>query len=143
MDFSLAPGVFFRGFSPKEEKKIKDAIKKIRKTEPGKDILQKVIDRAKQGDDVYIDRGKIPRSLNPPINVVYINPDFDKRVRTDKGMELFDIERQLAHELGHLGLNEGDQDNAHTDDFMNMVEAAENPIAMALRRGKRLDYGYY
>jgi RHS repeat-associated protein len=160
LDFTWQPGVKFVGFTPSEEKKIKDFLRepylpgnkgKFPKREQLLDDLREV---GKTKPIKIVSSPEPPQAINAPWEGqdIFINPKFPKKVRVkDKdgniGFEPFDIPRQLAHELGHItGIIDDYDPRRHIDDGgngMQMIRLTENPVMVEGGRGERLDYGYY
>jgi|GEM_PF-5430060 hypothetical protein len=93
-----------------------------------------------------------PSALIHDKGVAWINPKSTLEVLVEdksgkRKFEPFDIQRQLAHELGHAYYGVGDDYDPtkplDSKNGMTMVNMSENPLMQAVGRGRRINYGGY
>ena len=129
---SLGLDITFSG-SPAEQKALKDALQRVRKTPKGNELCNKLLlskdkyDIGPTSDNAYFD----PKTKN-----IRVDPNFHPPTYTASGTEPAPTDAILGHEMGHAAT--GAKDNGPGN--MNNVNQNENPIRTSLGEPKRIAY---
>jgi RHS repeat-associated protein len=124
-----------RGGTVSDQAKVRSALDDIFGTKQGGEVLDSLIGR----DTVIVINERNDVSTRPLLGITWIDVNAEKWVLTSEGCVESSLERNLAHELGHLATGTGDVDYMGQEKMKNVM-TNENPIVEELGETERTKY---
>lgn len=131
----LKPPINIVGGTPEQKEAVRKALDRVLSTPRGKQLEDILDSRRDPHLNINITKDDDPEGTCPGKDI-YIDPNYAPIIQTSEGLMLANLERMIAHEMGHAvtGIKDDGPGN------MNNVKANENPIMEALGQPPRTKY---